>query len=143
MESMFVRPPQVLFAIFRILDRGRFIHMNIELSLLCAHLWTRSTLWSIFTVRQILVNFVSYDTMVSHKMTTNLDQSIFVLCVGSKTRHYLLDCVNRPLLSTKQRSVCRPLSGISKMRILKILFEIITLYPGRNPPHDTLDPVSV
>ena len=28
----------LIFAIFRIINHGRFIHMNIEFSLLCAHL---------------------------------------------------------------------------------------------------------
>lgn len=34
----FVAGTLVLFAVFGIIDRGRFIHMNIEFALLCAHI---------------------------------------------------------------------------------------------------------
>lgn len=33
----FVLATMILFAVFKIINTGRFIHMNIEIALLCAH----------------------------------------------------------------------------------------------------------
>ena len=34
----FVLATLILFAVFKIINTGRFIHMNIEIALLCAHI---------------------------------------------------------------------------------------------------------
>ena len=52
----FVIGTLLIFAIFAIIDRGRFIHMNIEIALLCAHIC-------------LLIDATGNEVMTSHNYT--------------------------------------------------------------------------
>ena len=75
----------LIFAIFRIMNHGRFIHMNIEFSLLCAHL----CLLPNFVGDEVSIFTVLYTCSLDlyEKINLYIKDPIFIIFSGLVQKH--------------------------------------------------------